>query len=95
MGVYRQHAPLIDLAVHEKDVEETKRLIWRLIENSHSLTAFIQSPLYAHLPQKPVEPTFVERVKADLIRSFTDEEDFAYMRGNAYWENLKKGDSIN
>lgn len=90
MGVYRQHAPFIDLAVHEKDVDKTERLMRLLIENSHSLTAFIQSPLYAHLPQKPVESTFVERVKADLIRSFTDEKDFAYMRGNAYWESLKK-----
>lgn len=90
MGAYRQHAPFIDVAVHEKDVEKTERLMRRLIENIHSLTAFIQSPLYAHLPQKPVEPAFVERVKADLIRSFTDEEDFAYMRGNAYWESLKK-----
>ena len=89
MGVYRQYAPFIDLAVHEKDVEETKRLIRLLIENSHSLTTFTQSPLYTHLPQKSMEPAFVERVKAGLIRSFTDKKDFAYMQGDAYWEDLK------
>ncbi len=94
MGLYRQHAPFLDVAVHEKNAEETERLMRQLIENIHSLTAFIQSPLYAHLPQKPVEPAFVERVKADLISSFTDEKDFAYMQGNAYWESLKKGDAI-
>ncbi|MGI6699204.1 MAG: hypothetical protein ACOX6G_02610 [Christensenellales bacterium] len=89
MGVYRQHAPFIDLAVHEKDVDKTERLMRLLIENSHSLTTFTQSPLYAHLPQKTVGPAFVERVKADLIRSFTDKKDFAYMQGDAYWEDLK------
>jgi len=89
MGAYQGEGMGLDLAVYEKDVETTERIMRCLIENSDSITDFTKSSLYSHMKLKASESTFMNKLRSDLIESFQDEVTYGYMHGNEYWENLR------
>lgn len=90
MGAYQGEGMGLDLAVHEKDVEATERIMRCLIDNSDSITDFVNSPLYSHMKLKPSESTFMSKLRSDLIASFKDEDTYGYMHGNEFWEKMTK-----
>lgn len=90
MGAYQENSPALDLAVYEKDVEETARVMKAIIDNVETIAAFSESQLFVHLKKKTAEPALYSQVKANLINCFKDEDEFGYMKGNAFWDSLKK-----
>ncbi len=59
-----------------------------LFDNIHTLGGFTKSFLYEHLHYKPIEPSFCERVKKELLACMKDKEGFAYMKGCEEWEQM-------
>lgn len=90
MGAYQENSLALDLAVYEKDVEETARVMKAIIDNVETIAAFSESQLFVHLKKKTAEPALYSQVKANLINCFKDEDEFGYMKGNAFLDSLKK-----
>lgn len=89
MGRYQEASPGLELAVAEKNVEETERIMRILLEHSKTLTDFTRSGLYRHTPFKKTPSAFSDQLKKNLLEGFLTEETFSYMHGNPYWEKLK------
>jgi len=89
MGRYQEASAGLELATWEKDVEETERIMRILLKSLDTLTDFMHSPLYRHIPSKAMDSSFFHQLKDNLIKGFLAEEAYGYMRGNPYWEELK------
>lgn len=92
MGAYQEAAAGLELATLEKNVEETERIMRTLLQNYDSITDFTRSDLFRHLyasPRPAVHLSFYKRLKENLVKGFLEEEVYGYMRGNAFWEELK------
>lgn len=89
MGAYHGEGMGLDLAVHEKDVAATEKIMRCLIDHSDNITDFVHSPLYSHMTLKPSESAFMSKLRSDLVESFKDETTYGYMHGNEYWEGLR------
>lgn len=92
MGRYSELAGYLDFAAGRKDVEETVRITKELLENIHTLGGFTKSFLYEHLHYKPIEPSFCDRMKKELLACMKDKDSFAYMEGCEEWERMMRGD---
>ena len=90
MGRYQEVSPGLELAAVQKDVEETERIMRVLLEHTDTLMDFTRSDLYRHTPFKATDPAFFKQINKDLLAGFLDEETYSFMRGNPYWEELKK-----
>ncbi len=88
MGRYNELAGYLDFAAGRKDAAETVRIMKELLDNIHTLGGFTKSFLYEHLHYKPIEPSFCERVKKELLACMKDKEGFAYMEGCEEWEQM-------
>ncbi len=88
MGRYHEIYAGLDVAVWEKDVADTARLIQDILENIESIGDFTKSKLYQHMTLKTFEPEFSESLKQELLKSMEDES-YNYMQGNESWEKLK------
>lgn len=89
LGTYQEVAMGLELAVYEKDIQMTERIMRGIIENSDTLTDFMRSDLFSHIPMRTADNSFMDKLRSDLIKSFQDEESYGYMRGNEFWESLK------
>ena len=88
MGRYNELAGYLDFAAGRKDATETVRIMKELLDNIHTLGGFTKSFLYEPLHYKPIEPSFCERVKKELLACMKDKEGFAYMKGCEEWEQM-------
>ena len=89
MGVYQEISMPLELAAYEKNIDETARIMEKLISNCDSISDFTKSKLFSHLSFKQYGKDFYEDLRSDLVKRFCDEETFEYMSGNIYWEILK------
>jgi transcriptional regulator with XRE-family HTH domain len=89
MGVYQEISMQLELAAYEKNIDETARIMEKLISNCDSISDFTKSKLFSHLSFKQYGKGFYEDLRSDLVKRFCDEETFGYMSGNIYWETLK------
>ena len=94
LGAFQENMQKIDLAAYEKDVDKTASLMKQLIESADTILDIGTSDLYIHLRNKDKEhidkSEFMKNYKANIITAFCNDEKFAYMRGNEYWESLRK-----
>ncbi len=91
MGRYNEVCWGLDVAVREKDVAWTARLIREILDSVGTIGDFARSRLYQHMTLKPVDPDFSTSLKRELLTSLEDET-FHYMQGNEEWEKLKSGE---
>ena len=89
MGVYQEVSAGLDLAAYEKDVAATAHIMEILVNSCDTITDFTKSDLFSHLKKRSVNSDFFEKLKADLISGFCDDETFGYLKGNEYWESHK------
>lgn len=94
LGAFQENMQKIDLAAYEKEVDKTASLMKQLIESADTILDIGTSDLYIHLRNKDKEhidkSEFMKNYKANIITAFCNDEKFAYMRGNEYWESLRK-----
>ena len=94
LGAYQEILHKIDLVVYEKDVDKTASLMKQLIESADTILDFGKSDLYIHLRNNDKEETdkseFIKEYRANIITALCNDERFGYMRGNDYWETLRK-----
>lgn len=90
-GAYEEAAAGLELATLEKNVEETERIMRTILLDYDTLMDFTRSDLYRHIcpSPKPV-PASAERMKRTIAAGFLAEDTYGYMKGNAFWEKLKK-----
>ena len=94
MGEYQKVSARLDIAAHEKDAAETAKIMEILINNCDTVTDFLSSELFTHLKPRSVNADFLAKLKTDIISGFCDEEAFGYMKGNGYWERLRKNSFV-
>ena len=94
LGVFQEVTQRIDLASYEKNVDKTVPLMKQLIDSVDTIWDFAKSDLYIHLRNNDKEETdkseFIKEYRANVIYALCNDEKFAYMRGNEYWESLRK-----
>ncbi|MCR5196693.1 MAG: helix-turn-helix domain-containing protein [Pseudobutyrivibrio sp.] len=93
MGIYHEVESQLDIAMTEKDVAKTAKVIKKLIDNCGTIMDFTKSDLYAHIYTKSADKELenhAESLRKDLIRRFAEDKALYYMKGNEYWESLKK-----
>lgn len=97
MGRFHEAAAGLELATTEKDVAKTEQIMRILLEDCDTMADFTRSDLYRHLYTSPAKaaPVSAARFQKELVQGFLDEEAYGYMRGNAYWEQLKKTEKKN
>ena len=90
MGRYTEVCWGLDVAVWEKDVPWTARLMGNILDSLDTIGDFAGSTLYQHMEMKAVDPDLTAGIRRELLKSLEDES-YDYMRGNADWEKLKSG----
>lgn len=88
MGKYSQASVGLDLAVAEKDVESTIRIIKEMVANIHDLCHYCTSPLYEHIKFKEINKEFLKEVKGNLLSCLRDEETFGFLKEDRRWQQL-------
>lgn len=89
MGAYHEALLMLDVAADQKDKEQTLSIMQKLLSSIDTLQDFSRSRLYQHMHYQMQDPHFNERVRGDLLRSFKEDEAFAFLRGRDGWENLR------
>lgn len=87
MGEYHRTAGRLELAVMEKDVEETITIMQQLLASIDDVNHFTKSPLYEHMTFREIRPEFVAQIREDLVKSFHDEA-YGFLKGDSRWEAL-------
>lgn len=92
MGKYYEVCYGFDLAVAERDVETTLKLMEEMLSYVGDLGGgFRKSPLYEHITFKDIEEEFLAEMKRNLIKCFQDEERFDFLKGEKRWEEICSG----
>lgn len=86
MGRHREISCKLELAVAEKNVEETIFLAKGMFDSIDQICGYVHSSLYSHIEFKEVDGTFLAKYRKDLLKLFGDEETYGYMAGNEEWE---------
>ena len=93
LGTYQEVMQKLELAEYEKDVEKTASIMKQLLDNVDTILDIGDSELYAHLrvpkKERSNKSELIKNFQSQLIGEFCNEEMFAYMRGNEYWESLR------
>ena len=90
LGPYQENHTKLELAALEKDVEETVRIMKILFKSCDSILDYQKSKLFSHLEKTNYSKESGEKVRATLEELFRDEKSFDYMKGNSYWESVRK-----
>ncbi|MCI8410329.1 MAG: helix-turn-helix transcriptional regulator [Lachnospiraceae bacterium] len=86
MGRYQEISCKLELAVVEKNVEETISIAKGMVSSLDQIFGFVHSSLYSHMKFKEVDENFIAKIREDLLKLFRDKETFEYMTGNEEWE---------
>lgn len=86
MGRHREITCKLDLAVAEKNVEETISITKGMFDSIDQICGYVHSFLYSHIEFKEVNGTFLAKYRESLLKLFNDEETYGYMAGNEEWE---------
>ena len=89
MGRYAEVSTGLDVAAWEKNVEKTAAMMQEIMAAVDSIGDFTQSSLYRHMAFQKIEPDFADRLRKNLIEGMGDES-YAWMKGNAFWEETRK-----
>lgn len=90
MGRYNEVSAKLELAVAEKNVEETLEIMKQLLESADTCVDWVNSSLYEHMEflKKPKED-FLPALKKSLIETFrNDEESFGFLKEDRRYQEL-------
>lgn len=87
-GRYQECASMLDVVCAQKNVRETYQIAKQLLESLDSLYDCQKSELYRHMSFQQPGSSMVGNLREKMLDGFRDEESFAYMKGNAAWEEL-------
>lgn len=91
MGIYHETSCKLELAVLDKNTQETLSVAKTMLASLEEICSFVDSPLYAHMTfNKESYGTLVPGMRENLLKCFQDDETFGYMAGNEEWEALIK-----
>lgn len=79
MGKYYEVSCGLYLAVAEKDVENTRRIMEEMLSGIDEVGSARKSWLYEHMDFRDVREEFLEEMKETLKKSFQDEESFGFL----------------
>lgn len=88
MGEYNITSCLLESAVWEKNVEQTWKIMQKLLRSVETLDSFSRSEMYAHMKFRQQSKEFCEKLKKELLKNFQDEESFSYMECHEGWKSL-------
>lgn len=88
MGLYHELSAGLDLAILEKNVEETLKIFNGMLFNLQSIMGFMESKLYSHMKFSPISEESLEKISKDLLKLLQDQATFSYMEGNQAWKQL-------
>ncbi len=79
-GKYYEICWGLELAVAEKDVETTKKLMEEMLSSLDQMDSMRESSLYEHMTFKELDREFLAALKENLKKSFQDEESFGFLK---------------
>ena len=79
MGIYHEISCQLDLAVIEKNVDETRKIMQEMLKSVEDICHFTMSDLYQHMQFKVIRKEFFEKMQENLIESFKDEEIYGFL----------------
>ncbi len=88
MGKYQEAACKLELATAEKDMDVTIMTMEEILANIDKMCDYTNSPLYAHMNFKELDPGFIAGLREKLLACFRDEETYDYMKKNQRWQEL-------
>ena len=86
MGRHQEISCKLDLAVAEKNVEETISIAKGMFDSIDQICGYVHSSLYSYIEFKEIDGTFLAKYREGLLKLFSDEETYGYMAGNEEWE---------
>lgn len=92
MGTYYEVSSRLDIATAEKDAETVIKTMEAMLANIEQIGSFRKAPLYEHLEFKEISKEFLEEMKTNLLKCFSDEESYGFLRGDKRWEALGKNE---
>ena len=87
-GEYHGIASKLELATLEKDEKETIHIMERMIASFESIFGFTKSQLYTHMEFQAANEDFLKSIRDDLLKTFSDEITYAYLKDNPKWKEL-------
>ena len=88
MGKYHEISAGLELAGLEKDADATLFIMKEMLDSVGQISEFTRSPLYEHLKFSAPRKEFGEKLKADLLKCFCDEDSFGFLKEDARWQEL-------
>lgn len=80
MGQYHEAVDRFDYAVWQQDAATVVQLMEQLLNTTDSLCAYIDSPLFAHMPFKQLPVDFKQQFHQKLLDDFRCIEDYPFIK---------------
>lgn len=91
MGQYHEAVDRFDYAVWQQDAATVVQLMEQLLNTTDSLCAYIDSPLFAHMPFKQLPEEFKQQFHQKLLDDFRCIEDYPFIKEDtAAYQKWKK-----
>lgn len=88
MGRYQEVACGLEFALSERDKDAFMTAAEELLASVGQIQDFRKSALYEHMEFKELKEEFTEELRENLKKCFRDGEEYAFLKGEARWENL-------
>ncbi|MCP1103435.1 transcriptional regulator with XRE-family HTH domain [Aequitasia blattaphilus] len=90
MGKYHEISCGLEVATIEKDKESLLAIMEGMLSSVEQIDGFTDSFLYEHMNLQKVGRDFLEKLKADLLGCFRDEEHYGFLKNDERWKKLKE-----
>ena len=90
MGAWHEVSGGLELATLEQDADTVIEIMSQILDAVSEIYGFAQSDLYRHMTFRQPREEFVQKLRANMLESFRDEETFGFLKEDARWQELVK-----
>lgn len=90
IGIYYSNAGRLELALSAKDYEKALEYMELLIAHTDTLTDYMKSDLYEHIGFREPDSTFVETMRANMLKQFAENDMYKSLRESSGWKEFEK-----
>ena len=90
MGAWHEVSGGLELATLEQDADTVIEIMSQILDAVSKIYGFAQSDLYRHMTFRQPREEFVQKLRANMLESFRDEETFGFLKEDARWQELVK-----
>lgn len=90
MGKYYEISNELEIPTLEKDSDTAVAVMEEMLSCVDQIGAFRKMPLYEHMDFKEVSEDFIAEMRETLLKCFSNEETYGFLRDNEKWRKLVK-----